>query len=733
MTTADLEISLNPPEESQRLTPTEEGEAPDEPVLSPPAAGQRPHPPGAAAVSPRYSLELRYTTADDSTDDRYRVPAVMFPTEKLRQRELNPSAYGKLLCKSLFADGGAMARFHAARTHAEKTDSALRVRLAIGAQVAELHGLRWEMLGDPDTGHPLFLGDRILFSRYLSSRDYRPVRLRGEDRLRALVAIANPSNLSAYGQVPTLSGRTRSLDPIDVPREKKLVQDALRDTADIDIDWLDEAGPVTLAALCDRLERQYDVVHLVCHGALIKGESVLYLENADRTVDAVRGNRLVEQLGTLQKAPRLVVLASCQSAGHDREIRTRDEGALAALGPKLAVLAGVPAVLALQGNTAMRTVQQFLSVFYQKLRPDWQVDRAVGLGRRAVSDHHDSWKPVLFMRLKNGCLWRERATPQPTQRWPGFKKWPALLDNIYRDRCTPILGPGLLEALVGPFRQLARDWAERHDFPLAAHWREDLAHVSEYLATVQQPTFPRDRLEDHILGKLRESVHGRPAAAAGQGQADALLSAVARERRRSDPADPHRVLARLPCKLYLSTNPDRLLRDALEDAGKRPQVDYCQWRDDVAWPAPLNEQDPSFRLSPDEPLVYHFFGGFALKNSLVLTADDYFDFLIGATMKRDSILKAVIRALADSALLYLGFRVDDWSFKVLFRCLVNKHVGEVSKGYAHVAVQVDPDTGGFTNPGQARDYLGTYYLRQEVSIIWCPIEEFMQQLQQRLE
>ena len=41
-------------------------------------------------------------------------------------------------------------------------------------------------------------GSRLVFSRYLSSPDWRRVRLRPKGDLRALALVANPSNLDSY-------------------------------------------------------------------------------------------------------------------------------------------------------------------------------------------------------------------------------------------------------------------------------------------------------------------------------------------------------------------------------------------------------------------------------------------------------------------------------------------------------------------------------------------------------
>ena len=54
----------------------------------------------------------------------------------------------------------------------------------------------------------------------------------------------------------------------------------------------------------------------------------------------------------------------------------------------------------------------------------------------------------------------------------------------------------------------------------------------------------------------------------------------------------------------------------------------------------------------------------------MLTEDDYFDYLIGSTRNaelRPSVVKA---ALARSSLLFLGFRLEEWDFRVLFRSIL---------------------------------------------------------------
>ena len=98
------------------------------------------------------------------------------------------------------------------------------------------------------------------------------------------------------------------------------------------------------------------------------------------------GSELARRVGQLEVPPRLIVLASCETAGPGTG------QALAAIGPLLAE-AGVPAVIAMQGRVSMDTVAAFMPVFFRELAMDGQIDRAVTLARQAVSDRPTGGPP----------------------------------------------------------------------------------------------------------------------------------------------------------------------------------------------------------------------------------------------------------------------------------------------------------------------------------------------------
>ena len=113
---------------------------------------------------------------------------------------------------------------------------------------------------------------------------------------------------------------------------------------------LASGGTATMANILAQLRNRFDILYLVCHGALVDGEPNLWLEDKDGGVAVESGSLFGSQMKLLAEQPRLIVLASCQSAGA-KGFRAAS-GALSAMGPQLAE-AGVPAVLAMQGKVSM--------------------------------------------------------------------------------------------------------------------------------------------------------------------------------------------------------------------------------------------------------------------------------------------------------------------------------------------------------------------------------------------
>ncbi len=147
----------------------------------------------------------------------------------------------------------------------------------------------------------------------------------------------------------------------------------------------------------------------------------------------------------------------------------------------------------------------------------------------------------------------------------------------------------------------------------------------------------------------------------------------------------------------------------------------------------IYDDEPNYRPTAQRPLIYHLFGNLEEPDSLVLTEDDYFDYLIGVTSNKDLIPAVVRRALVDTALLFLGFQMEDWNFRVLFRSIMSREGRSRRRDYAHVAAQVTPEEGRILEPERARRYLEQYFQDTNINMYWGSVEDFAKELAKQLE
>ena len=656
----------------------------------------------------RYAVEMRFSIPGSDADTRLGQGApvhVDLNVDALRELMLDPKEYAEALTNALFAPTELQVAFAEAIASAQSQDFPLRLRFLIGASAPELHNIRWELLRNPKDKSALVTDEMILFSRYLASTDWRPVKLKAKGELKALVAVANPSDLSSY-----------KLAAIDEAGELGRAQTGLED---IQTTLLPEGTTrATLNGIVEALQsKPYDILYLVCHGFIANGQPLLCLENSEGKMERVSGVDFVARIKELQNRPRLIVLISCQSAGKG----TGD--ALTAIGPRLAE-AGVPAVLAMQDNLSMQTAEEFLPVFFRALHKDGQIDRALSVARGAVRQREDHWIPVLFLRLKSGCLW---YTPGFGDARKGAEKLPALIRNLKRGRCTPIIGPGLSEAVLGSQSDVARQWAEQYRFPMHVSDKESLPQVAQYLTIHQDARFPFDELEDYLRKNLQTEYKAiLPINLQGsRAGLEDVINAVGQARRKDNPLDGYRTLAALPLPIYITANQDTLLEDALREAGKNPKTLLCPWNEYIEQALDEYTEEPTEQT----PLVFHLFGRWQEPDSVVLTEDNYFDFLIGVTGNKSLIPEQVRLALSDSSLMFLGFANENWDFRVLYRSILAQPGGNRRSNYAQISAQLLPDDERLLEPQGARNYLEDYFGKSaSIDLFWGNADEFLAEL-----
>lgn len=323
-----------------------------------------------------------------------------FDASALYEHELDPLAYGRALTAQLFSAREVRDAWIKAHSYAQGANTPLRLRLILPTEASQLHALRWETLHDPIRNQPLARNNRIWLVRLPVVSSLEPMRKPPSNGLRATIVVSSPHNLASY-----------RLAVIDVDGEVARAQRALDSAYQVIVGDHDLAvrRQANLTAIITALRDAPDVLYLVCHGRIERGESLLCLESETGEAAWVKGSTLVEMIENLNPRPLLAILISCRSAG------ANNEDSLNVLGPQLAH-AGIPAVLGFQGDVHQRTIRQFMPVLWKELRRNGRIDGAMATARHAIGSDM-WWQPVLWLRALDGRLW---LGDQPAPVSPGL-------------------------------------------------------------------------------------------------------------------------------------------------------------------------------------------------------------------------------------------------------------------------------------------------------------------------
>lgn len=88
--------------------------------------------------------------------------------------------------------------------------------------------------------------------------------------------------------------------------------------------------------------------------------------------------------------------------------------------------------------------------------------------------------------------------------------------------------------------------------------------------------------------------------------------------------------------------------------------------------------------------------------------------------------------MVESVLLFLGFPIDDWGMRTIFRLLANAPGFTRLRNHANIAVQIDPENAQIHDPERARKYFEEYFKSTHVDIYWGRTDEFILELDQRV-
>lgn len=284
------------------------------------------------------------------------------------------------------------------------------------------------------------------------------------------------------------------------------------------------------------------------------------------------------------------------------------------------------------------------------------------------------------------------------------KDWEILIRRIKGGKCTPFLGAGAGSGVLPLGSQIAEEWAKKYGYPLEDKY--NLVSVAQFLALERDPMFPKE-----LIVEMFEEF--RPPDL-------------------TDPFEPHRVLASFPLPLYVTTNYDDFMVQALTRQLRNSERVLCQWNKSVknytAENPTVFEKEPGFVPTAVRPVVFHLHGHVPLADSLVLTEDDYMDYLVNIAGDPGLIPPQIARALTGTSLLFIGYRLADWNFRVLLRSF--KRFMERSVSSLNVAVMLAPAASESTQH-KAEEYLTAYYENIDVRVYWGTVRDFVKELQER--
>jgi hypothetical protein len=198
----------------------------------------------------------------------------------------------------------------------------------------------------------------------------------------------------------------------------------------------------------------------------------------------------------------------------------------------------------------------------------------------------------------------------------------------------------------------------------------------------------------------------------------------------------HHQLADLPLPLYLTTNIDNFMALALEAQKSCKSVR----RESIQWHRPPQEaQYPDLDPPPDKehlehPVVLHLFGTEDDPSSMVLTQDNYLDYLARISRDHEFLLPpSVAAALTQNTLLFLGYHLDSLDLKVIMRGLLTQ-LDLKRWDRLRVIVQLESWPDKQDEQEEVVQYLRKYFAKSQeaqIDVYWGSTRQFVADLHSR--
>ncbi len=277
----------------------------------------------------------------------------------------------------------------------------------------------------------------------------------------------------------------------------------------------------------------------------------------------------------------------------------------------------------------------------------------------------------------------------PDQIFPSNIDWQALLHNLKRGKLVPFLGAGASlggngYAGLPSGSKLSQELAGECAYPGSD--AKDLLRVAQYYA-IKLGELP-----------LRETINERLSHDEVQ------------------PGEVHHLLAGWPLEVVLTTNYDNLMERAFVMKGKDPAKSVYKRSGD-------QEQIKNIPRSKT-PLVYKLHGSLEDLDSMVITEDNYIDFLI-SLIEGPKVPNFITNLFERYSILFIGYGLKDWNIRVLLRYFRKKDDTRWFAVQRHLLADND------NAAAQEWDSTVMYWQRNSVSVYNCDALAFLRELDRR--
>ncbi|NUO81849.1 SIR2 family protein [candidate division KSB1 bacterium] len=267
--------------------------------------------------------------------------------------------------------------------------------------------------------------------------------------------------------------------------------------------------------------------------------------------------------------------------------------------------------------------------------------------------------------------------------------WDTLVDELKKQTLVPFLGAGASLGCDGATGlptggSLAEMLAQECKYP--GKDKFDLLRVAQYYA------FRRGEM------RLRSSLNEKLS-----------LKEV-------KPGEIHNLIASWPVNVVLTTNFDNLVERAFSKRDKDPAKALYDRKGD--------QKEIDLTPTIDKPLVYKLHGSLENLDSMIVTEDNYIDFLISlieGNPKVPDIIKNVFRRCS---ILFIGYGLKDWNIRVLLRYFRKPDIPSFA---------IQRDMKALSDAEAQGEWESTvlYWRDQKVSVYNCDALDFVRELDRR--